>query len=281
MRPAQDAFLLKCLYLAIFPIRQTPQQTLTMDGDQHQSEFPTSQLESLKYKVQQILDSVNVFHQQIDWIYFRPEAMLPWPEILSKFNVLLSQTHSLSTSLVSPINFRAQQQQPGQGPPPNPFTQMVVHPSTFASDQDNARTLTYLRSVPITTVLEAENATVRRIAEHMECRGSIGVLSDAPPPPPAQIRYGAPPPPEKPDYYQVQLECDNIRNAHDQRVERAVRAVAMLREKYSWNSRLEVEVEEPEELDLSRADMDVDIMDGMSDEEDGDLMNDDNNADDH
>jgi hypothetical protein len=44
-------------------------------------------------------------------------------------------------------------------------------------------------------------------------------------------------------------ECVEIRGAHDRRVERAVRAVTMLREKFDWKQRVEVEVEEPEELD--------------------------------
>ncbi|TFY52623.1 hypothetical protein EVG20_g10476 [Dentipellis fragilis] len=54
----------------------------------------------------------------------------------------------------------------------------------------------------------------------------------------------------KVEYEDVMRECENIRDEHDRRVDRAVRAVGMLREKYEWRARVEVEVEEPEELDF-------------------------------
>ncbi|KAG2068275.1 hypothetical protein BDR04DRAFT_1232896 [Suillus decipiens] len=49
--------------------------------------------------------------------------------------------------------------------------------------------------------------------------------------------------------HDVLHECEEIRSSHDHRVERAVRAVMMLRDKFEWKQRVEVEVEEPEELE--------------------------------
>jgi hypothetical protein len=76
----------------------------------------------------------------------------------------------------------------------------------------------------------------------MATRGALGVLGAALPVPLLGVA------PRKPEYEDVITECDAIRAAHDQRVERAVRAVAMLRDKFELRQRVEVEVEEPEEL---------------------------------
>jgi hypothetical protein len=54
----------------------------------------------------------------------------------------------------------------------------------------------------------------------------------------------------KPECEDVLRECIEIREDHDRRVDRAVRAVTMLRERFDWKQRVEVEVEEPEELDF-------------------------------
>ncbi|TFY80233.1 hypothetical protein EWM64_g3786 [Hericium alpestre] len=52
------------------------------------------------------------------------------------------------------------------------------------------------------------------------------------------------------EYEDVIRECERIRDEHDRRVDRAMRAVGMLREKYEWKARVEVEVEEPEDADF-------------------------------
>ena len=43
-------------------------------------------------------------------------------------------------------------------------------------------------------------------------------------------------------------ELGTIRAEHDSRCERAVRAVALLRDKYDWKARVAVETEEPEDF---------------------------------
>lgn len=106
-----------------------------------------------------------------------------------------------------------------------------------------------LRNQQTLDVLKLENETVRRLAEHMSTRGSLGVLGAPPPAPTNGFTYGIHAAPKKPEYEDVLRECTEIRNAHDQRVDRAVRAVTMLRDKFDWKQRVEVEVEEPEELE--------------------------------
>ena len=204
--------------------------------------LPISQLESLKFKANQIIDSIIVLQRTID-AGGHPSAMHAWPDILSKYNVLLSQTHNFSNALVQPFPTSSLS---SKAPAQNIFERIALHPRTAMTDpQLDAEAIPLLRNQQTTEVLRAENDTVRRLSEHMSTRGSLGVLGIVSPP--SHLNgFGVP---RKPEYEDVLNECAEIRGAHDRRVERAVRAVIMLREKFDWKQRVEVEVEEPEELD--------------------------------
>lgn len=204
--------------------------------------LPTSQLESLKFKANQIIDSIYSLQRTIEFGGYI-NAMPAWPDILSKYNILLSQTHNFSNALVNPFPIPgANTRQPQQ----NIYERIALHPSMALPDpQLDGEVIPLLRNQQTTDVLRTENDTVKRLAEHMSTRGSLGVLGITPPPAPPGV-FGAP---RKPEYEDVLQECAEIRGAHDRRVERAVRAVTMLREKFDWKQRVEVEVEEPEELD--------------------------------
>ncbi|PPQ69703.1 hypothetical protein CVT25_012966 [Psilocybe cyanescens] len=205
--------------------------------------LPIPQLESLKFKANQIIESIYALQWTID-AGGRPDVMLAWPDILSKYNVLLSQTHNFSTGLVHP--FPTSSATTSKTAPPNIFERIALHPNRAMADlQLDADVIPLLRNQQTTDVLRIENDTVRRLGEHMSTRGSLGVLGISPPPAPAG-GFGAP---KKPEYEDVLEECAGIRNAHDRRVERAVRAVDMLKEKFDWKQRVMVEVEEPEELE--------------------------------
>ncbi|KAJ7267442.1 hypothetical protein C8J57DRAFT_1327725 [Mycena rebaudengoi] len=202
------------------------------------SPLPVDQLESLRFKANQIIERGN------------QNYMPPWPEILSKYNMLLSQTHNFSTALVAPVqaasisfmNGVPQINKPTAGA--NPYEKIALHPSVGMTDmQLDNEVIPLLRNQQTTDVLRMENDTVRRLSEHMATRGSVGVLGGALPQP--DVLGGAP---RKPEYEDVLRECEQIRVAHDQRVERAVRAVTMLRDKFELRQRVQVEVEEPEEL---------------------------------
>lgn len=203
--------------------------------------LPIAQLESLKFKANQIIESIYGLQRTIE--AGNQNAMPAWPDILTKYNILLSQTHTFSNSLVTPVISGALSR--ANGATDNPYAQIALHPSISMSDtQLDNEVIPLLRNQQTTDVLRMENDTVRRLSDHMATRGSLGVLGGVIPPShnPSII-------PKKPEYEDVLQECEQIRTAHDQRVERAVRAVTMLREKFDWKQRVEVEVEEPEELE--------------------------------
>lgn len=204
--------------------------------------LPVSQLESLRFKANQIIESISQLQRTIE-ANGHPAAMPAWPDILSKYNILLSQTHSFSNALVNPFPMAGASKQASSQ---NLFTRVALHPSMGMTDaQLDGEVVPLLRNQQTTDVLRSENDTVRRLSEHMTTRGSLGVLGITPPAGPPG-GFGAP---RKPEYEDVLRECAEIREAHDRRVERAVRAVTMLRDKFDWKQRVEVEVEEPEELD--------------------------------
>lgn len=212
------------------------------------SPLPVDQLESLRFKANQIIESIYGLQRTIE--AGNQNYMPAWPDILSKYNMLLSQTHNFSTALVAPmqgasVSFDANGvPQISRPTGANPYEALALHPSVGMTDmQLDNEVIPLLRNQQTTDVLRMENDTVRRLAEHMATRGALGVLGASLPPPPA---LGVLPP--KPEYEDVLRECVQIRTAHDQRVERAVRAVAMLRDKFELRQRVEVEVEEPEEL---------------------------------
>ena len=173
-------------------------------------------------------------------------AMPAWPDILTKYNILLSQTHSFSMGLAGTLSGGAASQSLRSGSSSSPLERVALHPSSPLTDaQLDGEVIPLLRNQQTTDVLRLENETVRRLAEHMATKGSLGVL--APQPSSKSAPFGIS---RKPvEYPDVIAECDEIREAHDHRVERAVRAVTMLRERFDWRARVEVEVEEPEELE--------------------------------
>ena len=201
--------------------------------------LPVAQLESLKFKVSQIMESIQSLQANIE--QGGHNTMPSWPEILTKYNVLLSQTHSLSTTLVTPmpqqntsgskVNGAGRNQASSSSKNTNAFSRFWLHPSLGLTDTQLDNDLTpLLRNQQTNEVLSVENDTVRRLSER---------LLDAP-------LQGAK---TLSDNQSVLLQrCSQIKSEHDTRCERAVRAVTMLREKYDWKARVEVEMEEPEDF---------------------------------
>jgi len=102
--------------------------------------------------------------------------------------------------------------------------------------------MSVLRNQQTVQVLSKENEIVKRISEHLPSRGSLAIVTAQQLPPPA---FGAP---KRPEYEDVLAECKEIHDAHDRRVERAILAVNMLKDKFDWKQRVEVAEAEPEEL---------------------------------
>ncbi|KAI0083879.1 hypothetical protein BDY19DRAFT_875440, partial [Irpex rosettiformis] len=214
--------------------------------------LPVGQLESLRSKINQMIDSIQTLQRTVEGNGY--PVMPAWPDILSKYTMLLSQSHNLSMSLVNTYAAMAAIRANGAGgvpqPPANPYERLALHPSMVMTDaQLDNEVIPLLRNQQTTEVLKLENETVRHLAEHMTTRGSLGVLgvssqnSSAPAAP--RQDYG-----RKVEYGDVLAECEQIRAEHDERIERAINAVVRLRnEKYEWKVRVAVEQEEPEELD--------------------------------
>jgi hypothetical protein len=182
--------------------------------------LPVPQLESLKFKTHQLLDSITSLHRTLDG---HPHYIPAWPDILSKYNILLSQSLNFSNALLAPSA---------------KWDGVALHPSTGMSDaQLDAELAPLLRNQQTTDVLKAESETVRRFAGHIARARGAGAGAGA-----GEKDGGV-------DHEEVLRECADIRAAHDRRVERAQRAVVMLREKFDWKLRMEVDVEEPEELE--------------------------------
>ncbi|KAL0958853.1 hypothetical protein HGRIS_014172 [Hohenbuehelia grisea] len=203
--------------------------------------LPVSQLESLRFKANQIVESI--LSLQATLLGGPPNAMPTWPDILSKYNIILSQTHSLSTSLLHPI--QSSQQQNQQQRPTNPFAAIALHPPEYLPDAElKSLIFPLIATVQSESVRKRESSTIWRLSKHLSTRGTPCVLGRVPP---APLPFGGEP--TKPEYEDVLAECTTIREEHDRRVDRAVRAVNMLREQFDWKQRVQVEVEEPDELD--------------------------------
>lgn len=225
-------------------------------------QLPLSQLEGLRLKANQIVESTQHLLYTLQG-GLHPGYMPAWPEILSKYNVILSQTHNFSNALLNPyptVGSAASKPAGAPGsskePPENIFQKIVLHPNIGMTDMTlDMEIAPLLRNQQVMDVIKQENETVKRLSEHMSTRGMMGVLGitsegpagpNAPAPQQPQANgYGQKPPP-KPEYEDVIKECAEIRDAHDRRVERAVRAVHMLRERYDWKQRVEAAPEEEE-----------------------------------
>ncbi|KAF9493702.1 hypothetical protein BDN71DRAFT_1068702 [Pleurotus eryngii] len=211
------------------------------------STLPVAQLESLKFKANQIVESIMALRATVDAGH--QNMMLPWPDILSKYNILLSQTLNFSNSLgatvggASQTTSRVSNGNGGQQQNVSPYEKIALHLSSAASEKEADEIALLVRTFQLPEILKTENDAVRRLAERMTTRGSLGVMGAVPPP---VSSFGTA---RKPEYEDVLKECGEIREQHDRMVDRAVRAVTMLRDKYDWKQRVEVEVEEPEELE--------------------------------
>ncbi len=164
-------------------------------------------------------------------------VMPSWPDILTKYNILLSQTHNLSTSLISShgASASAAKTAPVGAATANLFERLALVPSSGLSDaQFDNDIVPLLRNQQTIEVLRLETDIVRRIGERLP---SAAMLKDRP----NAAETGN----------SVLQDCERIRTEHDSRCERAARAVSLLREKYDWKARVVVETEEPEDFPIS------------------------------
>src|ERR1700722_4164302 len=141
-----------------------PQLTLDVNS------LPIGQLESLKFKCHQLMESIQTLQQIVECC--GQNYMPPWPDLLSKYNMLVSLSLNLSNAL-----------QIGRGEAgavAGGCERISVHPSVEMSDAalDN-ELIPLLRNQQTTEVLRVENETVRTLAERMVTRGSLGLVGAA------------------------------------------------------------------------------------------------------
>ena len=181
------------------------------------SQLPTAQLESLRSKVTQMIDALVLLQRTVE--AGGANAMPAWPDILSKYTILLSQSHTLSMSLVGTYSqalartngVSASHSSSNLGPQQNPFERIALHPVSGMSDaQYDNDVVPLIRVLQTADVVRAENDTVRHLAEHMATRGTLGVLAPAPPPPIMQSFGVRREVPRKPEYENVLRECEQI-----------------------------------------------------------------------
>ncbi|KAF8528413.1 hypothetical protein BU17DRAFT_80754 [Hysterangium stoloniferum] len=202
-----------------------------MSSDQ----LPIAQLESLKFRATQIMESITALQFLID---NGAHAMPPWPDILARYSILLSQTHSLFGFLSPAPPSSMRNEQPA---PTNIFQKLALHPKISLTEHQLDHALApLLRNQPTVQVLKGEDATVRRLAAVLKSATSEGVPVVAGP-------EGC---------QQVVQECAQIRSEHDARVERAVKAVALLKDRYEWKARVEAGDEDFEDEELGEVGVD-------------------------
>lgn len=168
--------------------------------------------------------------------------MYPWPDLLARYNLLLSQTLNFSNSLAAAVP-----PQPGSRPSDASveriFEKLALHPKKALEDpQFHAEVAPFIRHNQTYDILKKESTTVSGLCDHLETRGSVGVLSGLPS---ARMKS------RKTTYEDVLQECAEIGGSHERRVERGRLVVAQILEKtdkYEWKERVLVEQPEPDEL---------------------------------
>ena len=181
---------------------------------------PLPHVENLKSKISQITDSLNVLAGTIDGGGM--PGMTSWPDILAKYNNLLAQTHSLSESL-SGKHIPAPPRKPGEPPRPrvNQFEMIALHPLISLNELQTNMTVNLLKTQPLPEVMSRADESIARFAE--------------------KRKDGA-------DDFDVIKEMQQIREGHDAKVDRALKSVMELKDKYYWKMRMAFDEPEDEAM---------------------------------
>jgi len=149
-------------------------------------------------------------------------GMTSWPDILAKYNNLLAQTHSLSESL-SGKHIPAPPRKPGEPPRPrvNQFEMIALHPLISLNELQTNMTVNLLKTQPLPEVMNKADESIARFAE--------------------KRKDGA-------DDFDVIKEMQQIREGHDAKVDRALKSVMELKDKYDWKMRMAFDEPEDETM---------------------------------
>ncbi|CAE6430166.1 unnamed protein product [Rhizoctonia solani] len=186
----------------------TPIADPKLDPTTLSNRLPQAQIENLRYKIVQIMESINGLLVTLNTPGMHLAA---WPDLITKYNVLLSKTHTLATSLSTlptrkgSIGFKHIVPTPfavGSDPTPNPVD---------ALDAMLEALLDGRRSMSVTKT-DVGNVARLRLSS---TGGGEPVLPDV-----------------------MLARLDEVQKAHDARCARGVEAVRQLKDKYDWKSRL-------------------------------------------
>ncbi|KAG8741961.1 Bud site selection protein, Revert to axial protein 1 [Ceratobasidium sp. 414] len=226
------------------------------------SSLPLAQLENLRYKITQIIESINGLMITLN----APQpggiagGLAAWPELMTKYNVLLSMTHSLTTSLNAPPTRKGQTLLKAIAPhpyatnqPPLP-TPGTTQPPAPALDPQQIETMldVLLDGRRSQSVLRADIANVARLRLPKDSTGpalgfggggirvggagastglwSVGRVGGV-----LGVHEG---PMTAEELRAEEARLDEVKRAHDARCARGVEAVRQLKDKYDWKSRL-------------------------------------------
>ncbi|KAI0055704.1 hypothetical protein BV25DRAFT_1767630, partial [Artomyces pyxidatus] len=143
--------------------------------------LPLTHLDSLKFKSTQIIDSLTSLAGLIEY-GFHP-AMPPWPDVLAKYAVLVSQTHVFASALA-------------------PVAGLALHPRAGLPDHTfDTEVIPLLRNQQTTEVLRAESAAVRRLTGHTNAGTEASEVLQ--------------------NHARVLADWEQMRDEHDRRADRA------------------------------------------------------------
>ncbi|KAG8899990.1 hypothetical protein FRB99_006328 [Tulasnella sp. 403] len=199
---------------------QPPQlPKLTYD---HTKVLPVAQLRSLKthfhllqLRIQDLLATVHGYGNQIG---------PPWPDILTKYNNILQQTALISEQLTTTVTtsgsiaatLAASQAQSAQWPRPphNQLPNLLLHPTLPVPQEMDFFMGSFLQTSRPPEVLAADEAAVARFEKEREAQGQNAATPQ-----------------------DILNDMLAIREQHDNRAARALRAVHLLRDRYHWKAR--------------------------------------------
>ncbi|KAF8483619.1 hypothetical protein DFH94DRAFT_318259 [Russula ochroleuca] len=142
--------------MATQPQTSQPQPTPTLPANLGGPPPDIASLESIKFRVTQLIDSIQTLAWQLEAFHPPP----PWPDLLAKYAVVMAQTHNLSRALASSTALAS----------------TALHPRAPLPDSTLDGTLIpLLRNQQTTDVLRAESASVRRLS------AALGLPEDPPP----------------------------------------------------------------------------------------------------
>jgi hypothetical protein len=210
------------------------------------STLPVGQLESLRFKANQLVESIQSLTATLALGLptpngFNPNMLPPWPDILAKYSLLVSQTHTLSQSLNITFNQPAPMQPASilrpKIIPVNPFQKIVLHPGKPLEEEHiGATLLPLLRTKPDAPEDELENLLVARLR-----RSQAFASSNQPRRAGFGLGAGIGGADSSLQHEETLRKCSAMRQEHDARADRAARAVSMLREKFDTKARVEIE----------------------------------------